>query len=125
MIKTLLLFLTALNFCNSLILNPFNILNPIKHEFIINKEIMVDINHRINIPLVDNIAKFIPNIDSNIGHNVVLLDKVIINGLINDHLLPSEVKKNIILLIIKITQEGDNIGAFVLSNYYNLVQHLL
>lgn len=114
-----------LNNCNSLIPNPFNIFSPLKHDILINKEIMIDLNHRINVPIVDEIAKLIPNIDSNIGHNVVLLDKVIVNGLINDHLLPSELKKDIILLIIKVTQEGDNIGAFVLSNYYNLVQHIL
>ena len=108
--------------------NPVNLvkLNPTNIDFIVDKEIL---NHnfidKINVDIVDNLAKIIPNIDSNIGHNVVLLDKEIVINLLNDDFVPPQIKKDIILFIIKITQEGDNIGSFILSNYYNLVQHIL
>ena len=34
-------------------------------------------------------------------------------------------KKNLILLIIKISQEGDQIGTFVLENFYKITDFLL
>ena len=35
------------------------------------------------------------------------------------------IKKDIILLTIKMTQEGDNVGGQILELYYNLVDKLL
>ena len=127
MIKYLLIFSLIFN-CKAFLPNPINLIkvSPTNFDFIVDKEILNhDFINKININIVDKVAKIIPNIDSNIGHNVVLLDKAIVINLLNDDLVPTEIKKEIILFIIKITQEGDNIGSFILSNYYNLVQHIL
>ena len=55
----------------------------------------------------------------------MLLNKNLVNVLLQDHNVPIEVKKDIILLFIKISQEGDKFGTVVLNNYYHLVNYFL
>ena len=81
-------------------------------------------NLHINEKIVNDIATALPNIDT-IGHQVVLLNKNLVDVLLHDHNIPIEVKKDIILCFIKISQEGDNIGGVILNNYYHLVNYFL
>ena len=74
--------------------------------------------------IVDKFAQSLPNIDS-IGHQVILLDRNLVNLLIDNHSISPDLKKNLILLIIKISQEGDQIGTFVLENFYKITDFLL
>ena len=107
-----LLFLTLL----FQIVSSFNIPNFFHSHYIGN----LNFNEKI----VNDIATTLPNIDT-IGHQVVLLNKNLVNVLLQDHNVPIEVKKDIILLFIKISQEGDKFGTVVLNNYYHLVNYFL
>jgi len=80
--------------------------------------------NNINEKIVNDIATTLPNIDS-IGHQVVLLNKDLVNVLLHNDKLPIEIKKDIILLFIKLSQEGDKFGSIVLSNYYHLANYFL
>ena len=82
------------------------------------------VHNNLVVPFIDKLTKIIPNIDL-IGHNVILIDKNLIINLINNDFIDNDIKKDIILTIIRLTQEGDQIGTFVLQNYYNLVNHIL
>lgn len=80
--------------------------------------------NNINDKIVYDVATTLPNIDL-IGHQVVLLNKNLAEGLLYNDKLPIEVKKDIILLFIKLSQEGDKFGSIILNNYYNFVDYFL
>lgn len=124
MMKLLFLLLLGMSIKTfSFIPTPTNLLfnNHFDVNTVVDKNILVQ--NKIIIPLIDKITKIIPNIDT-IGHNVILIDKNLIINLINNDYIDNHVKKDIILTIIKLTQDGDQIGTFVLQNYYNLVNHI-
>ena len=43
----------------------------------------------------------------------------------NNDIIPLDLKKDITLFVIKLSQEGDTIGTFILGNYYEIVHHIL
>ena len=53
------------------------------------------------------------------------MDDEIINYFINLDILSPELKKNIILTIIGISQSGDDFGAHMLQLYYDIVNKLM
>ena len=124
MMKLLFLLLVGMSIKTfSLIPTPTNLLfnNHFEVDTIVDKNMLV--HNNLVVPFIDKLTKIIPNIDL-IGHNVILIDKNLIVNLINNDFIDNDIKKDIILTIIRLTQEGDQIGTFVLQNYYNLVNHI-
>ena len=82
-----------------------------------------------NIPidkhqLVRDIANFLPNIDL-IGHQVLLANKDLIPIIYEMDDIPHDLKKDLILGIIKLSQYGDSFGGILLNNYHNIVDLIL
>ena len=76
------------------------------------------------IELVEKTAQLLPRIDT-IGHNLLLNNEVVIKNVLDMENVPLEIKKHIILDIIRVTQYGDQFGGFILSHYHDLVDFLL
>jgi hypothetical protein len=49
----------------------------------------------------------------------------LISCVLENEVLPHQLKKDIILLTIKMTQEGDNMGGQILELYYHIVDKIL
>ncbi len=101
----------------------YNVDNIVDKNLLKNADVF-NFNDNFRIHIVDKFAQSLPNIDS-IGHQVILLDRNLVNLLIDNHSISPDLKKNLILLIIKISQEGDQIGTFVLENFYKITDFLL
>lgn len=101
----------------------FNIQLLSKTNFIDNN-ILIHLPSKTSQDIISKIAQSIPNIDT-IGHQVILLDRSLINYLIDNHSIPPDIKKDIILTLIKISQEGDQIGTFVFNGFYKISDFLL
>jgi hypothetical protein len=87
-------------------------------------EKLTNIGHEIGYMMVKLISSILPHVDS-IGHKVLHMDDVIINYFINLDILSPELKKDIILNIIRISQHGDNFGGQMLQLYYDIVNKLM
>jgi hypothetical protein len=74
--------------------------------------------------IVKMISSILPHVDT-IGHRVLHMDDQIINFFINTDNLSPEVKKQIILNIIRISQQGDNFGSQMLQLYYDIVNKMM
>lgn len=122
----IILSILLIGLSKALIPNPQSFFNI----QLLSKTNPIDNNVLIHLPeksgqdIISKIAQSIPNIDT-IGHQVILLDRSLINYLINNHSIPSDLKKEIILVLIKISQEGDHIGTFVLNGFYKISDFLL
>ena len=88
-----------------------------------NAFIIGNIQH-FKIELVEKSARLLPKIDT-IGHNLLLNNEVVIKNVLDMENVPLEIKKHIILDIIRVTQYGDQFGGFILSHYHDLVDFLL
>tara|TARA_B100001093_G_C26838269_1_gene1019363 strand:+ start:2796 stop:3167 length:372 start_codon:yes stop_codon:yes gene_type:complete len=121
-----LFFITVLfGICKAFIPNPHVFFNSLNHlDLIVDKNILINIDNQLGLEIVGNIAKNIPNIDS-IGHQVILFDKRMINFLLDNNEIPDNIKKEVILILIKISQNGDQIGTIVLDNFYKISNYLL
>ena len=123
MLKLIFLFLFFEMFNCFLMPNINSIFhNANEIPLLVNNKLLIQ--DQITLPIINHITNFVPNIDS-IGHKVVLLDKNLIINLIDNEMIPIEFKKEIILTIIKLTQQGDNFGSIVLENYYKLMDFVL
>ena len=76
-----------------------------------------------NISIVRGIANFLPNIDL-IGHQVLQSNKELIPIILEKDNIPDDIKKELILGIIKMTQYGDSFGGILLENYYHIVDKI-
>lgn len=74
--------------------------------------------------IVQSLSNTLPQFDS-ISHIVLNTNSRLISYVLNDEFIPPQIKKDIILLTIKMTQEGDNMGGQILELYYNIVNHIL
>jgi hypothetical protein len=74
--------------------------------------------------IVQSLSNTLPQFDS-ISHIVLNTNSKLISYVLNDEFIPPQIKKDIILLTIKMTQEGDNMGGQILELYYNIVNHIL
>lgn len=101
--------------------NVNNDLSNILH----NKEDFINyIGHEMGYSVVKVISALLPHVDS-IAHKVLHMDDVLINQILNLSLISPELKKNIILFIVHISQEGDNIGGYMLQLYYDIINKLM
>lgn len=83
----------------------------------------VNVDHHTSLELVKVSSAILPNFDS-VGHTVLNLNEKMINTVINSH-LNYDIKKDIILKIIKMTQQGDEYGGIILEHYYNFVDKIM
>ena len=74
--------------------------------------------------IVLQVSASLPNFDS-VGHNILSANHDFIQTILGDEHLPHEAKKSIILLSIKLSQYGDDMGSHILQQYYNLVDACL
>ena len=75
--------------------------------------------------LVITVSSLLPNVD-HIGHDVLHANnEFIVDILALDENIPHDVKKQIILLSIKLAQYGDDMGSVILQNYYDFVDKML
>jgi len=69
--------------------------------------------------IVQTLSNTLPQFDS-ISHIVLNTNSNFISYVLNDEFIPPQIKKDIILLTIKMTQEGDNMGGQILEIFYKL-----
>ena len=73
---------------------------------------------------VINLSSLLPKVDT-IGHDVLQANNRFIVEVLSYPNVPDDVKKQVILLSIKLAQCGDDLGSVFLQQYYNLVDHFL
>ena len=74
--------------------------------------------------IVLQVSATLPNFDS-VGHNILSANHDFIQTILRDEHLSHATKKSIILLSIKLSQYGDDMGSYILQQYYNLVDACL
>lgn len=95
--------------------------------FFINvNALFINENSLINLKLktIEFSTEILPKVDI-VGHKILEQNKFIINLITHNENISLDVKKNLILEVIKFTQFGDNFGNIVLQNYEHLVNLLL
>ena len=78
----------------------------------------------LKLKAIEFSSNILPKIDV-FGHKILEENRLLIQKIIHMNTLSIEIKKELILIIIKFTEVGDSFGSFVLSNYEHLVNHLL
>ena len=74
--------------------------------------------------LVKKTAGLFPQMDT-ISHFVLHTNDVLINKVLNNEILSTTIKKNLVLSLIHMTQMGDSTGSHILQFYNDLVNCLL
>jgi len=77
--------------------------------------------------IIKEITDYLPKVDL-VGHNVLLSNENLIPKILeleSSGIITDDVKKNLILGIIKFSQVGDQFGNIVIQNYYDIVERLL
>jgi hypothetical protein len=83
-----------------------------------------DMFHTIAINMVKTTTSILPAADS-IGHHILHTNEILIHNLLDNEEISMEIKKPIILNLIKAAQTGDQVGGEILKNYEILVDKLL
>jgi hypothetical protein len=97
------------------------------HDFhlIDNLNNFIDENKKIiGRETVMKISSFLPHFDQ-IGHKVLHANNEFISYILSLNNVPDELKKDIILTSIKMSQHGDNFGSYLLQMYYDIVHYSL
>lgn len=82
------------------------------------------VNKHAGEDIVKELTSFLPKVDG-IGGFILHSNDVMINKILNTEMLSTNIKKNLILNIIEISQIGDNTGSKILQLYHDLVNCLL
>tara|TARA_A100001011_G_scaffold382775_1_gene453091 strand:- start:4978 stop:5319 length:342 start_codon:yes stop_codon:yes gene_type:complete len=77
-----------------------------------------------NEEIVKTFTSFLPKAD-NIGHRILHLNEIVINGVLNYDNVPMEIKKPIVMKIIELSQQGDETGGMILQFYHDVINCLL
>ena len=83
-----------------------------------------EFQEQIGKVVVKSLSNTLPQFDS-ISHIVLTTNSKLISYVLAEDNIPTPLKKNIILLAIKLTQEGDNTGSQILELYYKIVDYIL
>ena len=70
--------------------------------------------------VVLSVSAALPKFDT-IGHKILSANHDFIYDILHNEVLSSPMKKEIILLSIRLAQMGDDMGSQILQYYYNLV----
>lgn len=74
--------------------------------------------------VVMKVSAFLPNFDT-IGHNILHANNEFVSKILLDTNLPDQLKKDLILFSIKMAQNGDDFGSYLLQMYYDIVNNSL
>ncbi len=116
------ILLTLVHSFNFKMLNSVNSLTNVNNNYL--SEITKSTGNVENISIVRSIANILPNVDK-IGHQVLLNNQEIIPSILDNDSIPDDIKKDIILSIIKASQYGDGFGTFLLDKYHHIADILL
>ena len=86
-----------------------------------------DLNHikgELGKNFVISLSSLLPKVDR-IGHDWLQTNNKFIVDVLSYQNVPDDVKKQIILLSIKLAQYGDDLGSVFLQKYYDLVDQFL
>ena len=121
---TLLFTLTNSNFVRTPTMNiKTNKMIPYRSNEIYNCNFN-EFQEQIGKVVVKSLSNTLPQFDS-ISHIVLTTNSKLISYVLAEDYIPTPLKKNIILLAIKLTQEGDNTGSHILELYYKIVDYIL
>ena len=102
--------------------NNFMIINQECPEYLsIYKNIL---SQEQNEYLIKQISSAFPHMDS-ISHYVLHTNDVLINYVLNNSHINTEIKKMLVLFLVEFTQFGDASGGVILQLYHDLVNCLL
>lgn len=73
---------------------------------------------------VMKISALLPNFDQ-VGHKVLHANDEFVLKVLSTHHIPETMKKDLILLSIKMAQCGDDFGSYLLQMYYDIVDKSL
>ena len=90
------------------------------YDNIVPEEQRVEVGEKV----VRYTTGFLPNADS-IGHTILHNNDKVINFILDLDVFSLEQKKKIILTIIDLSRHGDDFGSLILSNYHDIVNHVL
>ncbi len=82
------------------------------------------LNQQQNEYVIKQISSAFPQMDS-ISHYVLHTNDVLINYVLNNSHINTEIKKMLVLFLIEFTQFGDASGGVILEIYHDLVNCLL
>ena len=74
--------------------------------------------------VVMKVSAFLPNFDT-IGHKILHANNEFVSKILLDTNLPDQIKKDLILFSIKMAQNGDDFGSYLLQAYYDIVNNSL
>lgn len=80
--------------------------------------------HNVAVSSVKFTSGLLPSADS-IGHHVLQANDQLINKLLDIDAIPKDIKKELILNVIRAARKGDETGGMILENYEKLVDFLL
>lgn len=78
----------------------------------------------LKLKIISESAEILPKIDI-FGHEILNINKQLINYVIDTNEIDIDTKKKIILEIVHATQIGDQFGNIILHNYEKLVNNIL
>jgi len=78
------------------------------------------LKEEIGKDIVLSVSAALPNFDT-VGHKILSANHDFIYDILHNDLLSSSLKKEIILLSIRLAQMGDDMGSQILQYYFNLV----
>jgi hypothetical protein len=113
---------------NNKINNPSRVLIPVKAinnycpEHI--QQFLQPIKLEYGEKIVKSATEFLPTADA-IAPFVLSANEYMINLLLSNEYIPTPIKKQLILNVIKISLFGDSVGSSMLHMYYDLVNCLL
>lgn len=116
MIKTVnFIILTFLATCSTAFHNT-----PFCPFYQTNTEQIQSVKQHLGKEAVLQMSSFLPKFDT-VGHDILKANHEFIEDVLHNELLTHEMKKGLILGSIKMAQYGDDMGSFILQQYYNLV----
>ena len=73
---------------------------------------------------IEIFSNVLPKVDI-FGHKILEQNKLIIEKIIENDGISLEIKKQIILDIVRLTKLGDDFGSIVLQNYEHYINHII
>jgi hypothetical protein len=77
----------------------------------------------IAINTINTLTKKLPMVDQ-FGHKNLEFNEKVIPYVLNSHIIPTQIKIEIITGLIKFSQSGDNFGSWVLDHYLQIITYL-
>jgi hypothetical protein len=87
-----------------------------------NNKIIEKIQKEEGYFIIKQISSFLPKFD-NVGHNILHANDELISLVINNNIIPHDIKQSFILSTIKLSMMGDQMGSVILQLYYDIVKN--